>query len=144
MSQSLRESLTEAELEALLTAAKQPPTENSRFKDVSSLDSWIIAMNISTGLERVIPTRAYVCYRRWAKNPIAPNEFFRQFKKKFKQRKATRSKDGRAARFIYLLNSEPFLTIPKSYDELKAELRSIERDIYEGKDGSRKIESNDF
>lgn len=114
--------MTEEELQLLLSLARQPAPPDERFVDASSVDQWILANNITAGMERITPTRAFVAYKRWAKQPINQHDFFKQLKRRFKRQKATVTKDGDKAHFVYLLCPDPFVTVPKDFKDLMAEL----------------------
>jgi hypothetical protein len=123
--------MTEQEIAALIALASTPAPIEERYKEFGALDTWILAVGITSGNERVTPLRAWVAYRRWAKTPMNQRDFFIKMKKKFKPKKATKAKDGPSAHSVYLLNPEPFLSVPKSSDELRLELFDINRRGYE-------------
>lgn len=124
--------MTKEELEALIAIASQPDN-GEKYKDLSSLDSWIIAVGLTPGYERITPLRVYVAYRRWAKYPVNRIDFYVQLKRRFKSRRATKAKDGSADK-VYFMNPEPFYTVPKGSEALRQELIDIENEKIAAKD----------
>lgn len=110
------------ELEALIEAASSPAPIDEKFVDMSSIDRWILMCNVNEGEHEVTPTRLYIAYKRWAKFPLGRNEFFKLAKKKFKRRRGTAKKGEKREYIVYLLNPEPFASVPISKDELLEEM----------------------
>jgi hypothetical protein len=98
-------------VEELIAIAKQSPKEGE--KELSDVERFVIANNITEGPEQVLTFRAWYKYQNWSPAPLTLKMFNKEMCKIF-----TRHQSSGNRRF-FLLNSEPFEGIPKAYENIR-------------------------
>lgn len=110
--------VTQEELQALLAAASAPRTEQEPEVDLSSVEQFIIALNIKPGKTKISARHLWATYQEWAKFPIHQNTFFKEFSKKMYDSKRRNSWDH-----FYLLDSSSFDMTSKTKLQRDADIR---------------------
>ena len=109
--------LSQEEIDALIAAASTPGGKED-MEDLSSVEQFIIALDIKPGKSHISAFRIWSAYQTWSKFPLSRDAFYKAFAKKLYQQKRRTGKDH-----YYLLDASSFDTTPATKLKQDAEAR---------------------
>ncbi len=119
---------SQEEIDALLAAAEEAHRAGEFKEELSSIEQFIIALNIKPGKSYISSHRLWTAYNMWANFPLEQDTFYKEFSRKFCY---NRAKVGPTRG--YKLDPESFKNVPTSYIQQQKILADMKIQRYDSR-----------